>query len=79
MYASTSTRCPATPVSATAYVRASPILAHPPDVLDGEAAASLAHEAHYVDPDLLEPDAVRGQPRDGQPAQSPLLPYPNGL
>src|SRR3984957_19894046 len=44
-------------------------LAHPPDMLDGEAVGAITEQAEHVDADLVKADAVRGEPLGGQPAQ----------
>src|SRR5260370_11271987 len=50
-------------------------LAHSPDVLDRVMASTVTHEPDRVDPDLVEPYVVRGNPARGQAPQAcPLLP-----
>src|SRR6266566_2121116 len=44
-------------------------LPHPADVLDGEPAGAVVHQADHVDADLIETDAVSVQPLHSQPTQ----------
>src|SRR6266567_7150257 len=54
-------------------------LPYPADVLDGEPAGAVVHQADHVDADLIEPDAVGIQPLHGQPSQPGPLGPADGL
>src|SRR5690606_1773473 len=77
--ASTWTRCPSTPTSATDHVRARPTSAHRPQVLDEGGAPVPAQHRDDVDAHLGGPGAVLAQPAPGQPPQPLELDGAHGL
>src|SRR5699024_1093134 len=67
--ASTWTRCPSTPTSATDHVRASPTSAHRPQVLHESGTPVPAQDGDDVDAHLGGTGPVLAQPAPGEPPQ----------